>query len=56
VGVVLNAVPTHKGSYYYDSYHETDERRRGRRKHRRRWQRGPLTAVRRLFGRKRKVD
>jgi len=34
VGVVLNAVPTHKGSYYY--YHETYGAGRGRRKHRRR--------------------
>jgi capsular exopolysaccharide synthesis family protein len=33
VGVVLNAMPTHKGSYYY--YHETYGDRRGRRKHRR---------------------
>jgi len=43
VGVVLNAVPTHKGSYYY--YHETYGNGRGRRKHRRR-----------LFGRRRKAD
>jgi succinoglycan biosynthesis transport protein ExoP len=36
VGVILNAVPTHKGSYYY--YHEHDGDRRGRRKHpQRRW-------------------
>jgi Mrp family chromosome partitioning ATPase len=43
VGVVLNAVPTHRGSYYY--YHETYGDGRGRRKHRRR-----------LFGRRRKAD
>ena len=43
VGVVLNAVPAHKGSYYY--YHETYGDGRGRRKHRRR-----------LFGRRRKAD
>ena len=36
VGVVLNAVPTHKGSYYYYSYHETYGDGRERRKHRRR--------------------
>jgi succinoglycan biosynthesis transport protein ExoP len=36
VGVVLNAVPTHKGSYYYYYYHETYGDGRGRRKHRRR--------------------
>jgi succinoglycan biosynthesis transport protein ExoP len=34
VGVVLNAVPTHRGSYYY--YHETYGDGRGRRRHRRR--------------------
>jgi succinoglycan biosynthesis transport protein ExoP len=55
VGVVLNAVPTHKSSYYYyhQGYHEDGS---GRRKHRlRRWK-GPLAAVRRLFGRRRKAD
>jgi hypothetical protein len=46
VGVVLNAVPTHKGRYYYYSYHETYGDGRGRRKHRRR----------RLFGRRRRAD
>ncbi len=44
VGVVLNAVPTHKGSYYCYSYHTYGDGR-GRRKHRRR-----------LFGRRRKAD
>jgi len=54
VGVVLNAVPTRKGSYYY--YHEHDGDGSGRRKHRpRRWK-GRLAAVRRLFGRRRKAD
>jgi Mrp family chromosome partitioning ATPase len=47
VGVVLNAVPTHKGSYYYYFYHETYGDGSGRRKRRRR---------RRLFGRRRKAD
>ena len=54
VGVVLNGVPTHKGSYY--SYYETYGNGRGRRKHRPRWRKGPLAAVRRLFGRRRKAD
>jgi len=45
VGVVLNAVPTHSGSYYYP-YHETYGDGSGKRKHRRR----------RLFGRRRKAD
>lgn len=44
VGVVLNAVPTHRGSYYYSHYGYYGDRR-GRRKHR--W---------RLFGRRRKAD
>ena len=44
VGVVLNGVPTHKGSYYY--HHETYGNSRERRMHRR-----P-----RLFGRRRKAD
>ena len=55
VGVVLNAVPTHKSSYYYyhQGYHEDES---GRRKHRlRRWK-GPLAAVQRLFGRRRKAN
>jgi non-specific protein-tyrosine kinase len=55
VGVVLNAVPTYNGSYYY-SYQEYYENGRGRRKHRPRRRKGPLTAVRRLFGRRRKAD
>jgi succinoglycan biosynthesis transport protein ExoP len=46
VGVVLNAVPTHKGSYYYYFYHETYGNGSGRRKRRRQ----------RLFGRRRKAD
>jgi succinoglycan biosynthesis transport protein ExoP len=50
VGVVLNAMPTHKGSYYY--YHEHDGDGGGRRKHRRRRWKGPLAAVRRLLGRR----
>ena len=41
-----NAVLTHKGSYYYHSYHETYGDGSGKRKHRRR----------RLFGRRRKAD
>ncbi len=45
VGVVLNGVPTDRGSYYY-SYHETYGNGRGKRKHRRR----------RLFGKRRKAD
>jgi capsular exopolysaccharide synthesis family protein len=54
VGVILNAVPTHKGNYYY--YHEHDGDGRGRRKHRlRRWK-GPLAVVQRLLGRRRKAD
>jgi succinoglycan biosynthesis transport protein ExoP len=44
VGVVLNAVPPHKGSYY--SYHEAYGDGKGRPKHRRR----------RLFERRRKAD
>ena len=44
VGVVLNAVPTHRGSYYY-YYHEYYGDRKGRRKHRRR-----------RSGRRRKAD
>jgi Mrp family chromosome partitioning ATPase len=44
VGVVLNAVPPHKGGYY--SYHEAYGNGKGRRKHRRR----------RLFERRRKAD
>ena len=40
-----NAVPTHKGSYYYYFYSETYGNGSGRPKHRRR-----------LFGRKRKAD
>ena len=56
VGVVLNGVPTHKGSYYYYSDHETYGDGSGRREHRlRRWK-GSLAAVRRLFGRRRKAD
>ena len=55
VGVVLNAVPTYSGSYYY-SYHETCGNGRGGRKHRTRWRKGPLVAVRRLFGRRQKAD
>ena len=55
VGVVLNGVPTHKGSYYY-SYYETYGDESGRRKHRPRRRKGPLAAVQRLFRRKRKVD
>ena len=55
-GVVLNAVPTHKGSYYYYYHHEYYGGGSGRRKHRlRRWK-GPLMAVRRLFGRRRQAD
>ena len=55
VGVVLNAVPTHRGSYHYYSYHECYGDGRGRRTDRRR-QNGRPTAVQRLFGRGRKVD
>jgi len=36
VGMVLNAVPTHKGSYYYYRYHEYYGDGNGRRRHRRR--------------------
>ena len=56
VGVVLNAVPTHRGSYYYYSYHETYGNGNGRREHRPRWRKGCLMAVRRLFERRRKAD
>jgi len=55
VGVVLNAVPTYNGSYYYYSYHETYGNRRGRRKHLPRRRKGPLAAGR-LFGRRREAD
>jgi capsular exopolysaccharide synthesis family protein len=55
VGVVLNAVPTYSGSYYH-SYHETYGNGRGGRKHCTRWRKGPLVAVRRLFGRRQKAD
>jgi len=55
-GVVLNAVPTHKGSYYYYYHHEYYGNGRGRRKRRlHRWK-GPLTAMRRLFERRRQAD
>jgi non-specific protein-tyrosine kinase len=53
VGVVLIAVPTHKGSYYY---HETYGNGRGNRKHRPRRQKERPTARRRLFGRGRDAD
>ena len=53
VGVVLNAVPHPQGSYYYYSYDEYYEDGSGNRKPRR--QKGRLTAVRRLFGRRRKA-
>jgi len=56
VGVVLNRVPTRKSGYYYSSYHETYGNGSGRRKHRPRRRKGPLAAVRRLFGRRRKAD
>jgi Mrp family chromosome partitioning ATPase len=36
VGIVLNAVPTHKGSDYYYRYHEYYGDGNGRRRHRRR--------------------
>jgi succinoglycan biosynthesis transport protein ExoP len=44
IGVVLNGVSTHRGSYYYYSYHEAYSEGRGRRK-----------LLRRLFGGRRKV-
>jgi non-specific protein-tyrosine kinase len=50
VGVVLNAVPTRKGSY--DRYEEYYRDRDRKRKHRTRWQNGYQTTVQRLFGRK----
>jgi len=56
VGVVLNAVPTYNGSYYYYSYHETYGDERVRRKHRPRRRKGPLAAMQRLFRRRRKAD
>jgi capsular exopolysaccharide synthesis family protein len=46
VGIVLNAVPTHRGSDYYTSYNGYHGNGKGRPKHRR-W---------RLFGRRRKAD
>jgi capsular exopolysaccharide synthesis family protein len=55
VGVVLNAVPIHKGSYYY-SYNGYHGNGKGRPKHRPRWRKGPLATVWRLFGRRRKAD
>jgi succinoglycan biosynthesis transport protein ExoP len=58
IGVVLNAVPTHKGSPYYYYHHEYygNGRGRGRRKRRLRQWKGPLRAVRRLFERRRRAD
>ena len=46
VGVVLNAMPTHRGSDYYYSYHKYYGNGNGGRRHRQR----------RLFGRRRKTD
>jgi len=54
VGVVLNRVPTHRGGYY--SYREYYGDESGRRKHRLRQWKGPLAAVRRLFGRRQNTD
>jgi succinoglycan biosynthesis transport protein ExoP len=56
VGVVLNAVPTHRGSYYYYYHHEYYGGGGGRRKHRLRRRKGPLTAIRRLFERRRQAN
>jgi len=54
VGVVLNAAPAHKGSYYH--YEEYYRDRDGRRKHRLHWQKGSTMVVQRLFRRKRMDD
>jgi Mrp family chromosome partitioning ATPase len=54
VGVVLNKMPLHRGSYYL--YNEANGNGRGRRKHRLRRQKGSLTVAQRLFGRRQKAD
>jgi non-specific protein-tyrosine kinase len=56
IGVILNAVPTHRGGYYYYYYYHHYDGYYGngneKRKHRRRGRKGPLGAVQRLMGRK----
>jgi Mrp family chromosome partitioning ATPase len=49
VGIVLNAVPTHRSGYdYYEYYRDRGERRKH---HLRRWK-GSSAVVQRLFGRR----
>jgi capsular exopolysaccharide synthesis family protein len=52
IGVVLNAVPTHRGSYYHYGYYQNGSERQKRRL--RLWE-GLLEAVQRLLGRRRRA-
>ena len=52
IGVVLNAVPTHRGGYYHYEYYQNGRERQKR--HLRLWK-GLLAAVQRLFGGRRRA-